>query len=83
MAPGNTAGVELQLAQPSFLPLTQIEKDALDLNKIEEQIEINTEWVNTENRPYFVVNLVPIRKNPATGVYENLFLLVSIFNIAK
>jgi hypothetical protein len=72
LAPANTSGVQAQLVQPSYQPLSTVEKDALDLTRVGDQIEITTEWVKTKQRPYFVLTFVPIRKNPSTGVFEKL-----------
>lgn len=72
LAPQNSSGVEVRLTVPSYTALTQAEKEAIDLSLVGEQVNITTDWVNTEERPFFVVSFVPIRRNPSTGVYEKL-----------
>ena len=83
LAPPSSSSVEIELLKTSYLPLTQAEKDAIDLNLLTNTIDASSHWVNGESRPYFIVNFVPIRKNPSTGVVEKLVSFDFKFNYSQ
>jgi len=68
----STNSVTAELLDPHFVPLEEISLIEEFKNKISSSVEVSVRISYERKIPFALITFLPLRKNPATGVYEKL-----------